>query len=99
MHGDFLRLVNGAAALMEGNAELPFSDELCCIAFAGLANGYRIEGKAMPAALDEYAIADALLGDEKAVSELTTLYAESLPKPKSDEGEKKTTPGATPANQ
>lgn len=97
MHGDFLRLVNGASALMQGNTELPFSDELCCIAYAGIANGYRIDGKPVPSGLDEFAIADALLSDEKAVSELTTLYAESLPKPKTDEGEKKTTPGATPA--
>ena len=95
MQGDFLKVANGATALMSGDTSQPFAEELTNLAFVGIYNGYRIQGGKMP--LDVLDIADMLLGDEKAIGELITLYAESLPKPSTDEAEKKTKPGATPA--
>jgi len=93
MQNDFLTVVNAAQKQLGGDASMPFSLELCQIAAVGIANGYRQRGQSLE--LDPLDIADNLLGDEAAIAQLVTIYADSLPKP---DNEKKPTPGKVPAN-
>lgn len=92
IQNDFLTVVNAAQKQLGGDASMPFSLELCRIAAVGISNGYRLRGESFEP--DPLEIADALLGDEAAIAQLVTIYADSLPKP---DNEKKPTPGKVPA--
>jgi hypothetical protein len=92
IQNDFARVVETAFKHLGGDAALPFSMELCQIASVGISNGYRQQGQSVE--LDLLEIADALLSDEEAISQIVVAYSESLPKP---DNEKKPTPGKVPA--
>lgn len=95
LQGDFMAFAQASQAIMSGDVTAPIAEQLTNLAYIGIFNGYRQDGKKCP--LEVLDVADLLLGDEKAIAEVVTMYAESLPKPSTDEGEKKTKPGATPA--
>jgi hypothetical protein len=92
MQNDFLTVVNAAQKQLGGDASMPFSLELSRIVAVGIINGYRLKGQTVE--IDPYDVADNLLGDEAAIAQAVTIYADSLPKP---DNEKKPTPGKVPA--
>ena len=92
IQNDFLTLLNAAQKQIGGDATLPFSLELCRIAAVGISNGYRQLGQTVE--IDPLDVADSLLGDDVAIAQVVSMYAESLPK---RDNEKKPTPGKIPA--
>ena len=93
MAGDTQRFAVAMQALTTGDLSSQFVEELVNIAYVGIENGYQSKDQPMPLSYKE--LADALLNDANAITQITVAYIESLPNPNAEE--KKGKPGAAPA--